>query len=312
MRQENTQLMFRLALRLQTTQEGLSLDDMAEEIGKGRRTAERFRDAMEQIFPLEIAEGDDRIKRWRIRRGYLNRLISFSPDELADLRSARVLMEHEGRIDAADRLTTLEAKIHALMSPKELLRTEPDLEALTEAEGYAMRPGPRPKLDEDLIEKLRDAIKSCRAVRIQYEGRESGKFSWQTVHPYGLLYGHRHYLIAWFPYMEDWRNFPLTNIHAVEVQNEGFTRDPEFSLKEYAQQSFGVFQEEPFDVAWKFTPEAARDAREYIFHPTQILEDQPDGSLIVRFHAGGRREMAWHLHTWGDAVEVLEPKDFWE
>ncbi|PCI41483.1 MAG: WYL domain-containing protein [Rhodospirillaceae bacterium] len=285
---------------------------MAQEIGKSRRTAERFRDAMEQVFPLEIAEGDDRIKRWRIQRGYLNRLISFSPDELADLRTAKALMEQEGRTDAVDRLSDLEAKIQALMSPQELLRMDPDLEALTEAEGYAMRPGPRPKLDEDLIYKLRDAVKSCRAVRIQYEGRESGKLSWQTVQPYGFLYGHRHYLIAWFPYMEDWRNFPLTNIHAVEVQNEGFTRDLEFSLKDYAERSFGVFQEEPFDVVWKFTPEAARDARDYVFHPTQTLEDQSDGSLIVRFHAGGHREMAWHLHTWGDAVEVLEPEDFWE
>ena len=144
MRQENTQLMFRLALRLQTTQEGLSLDDMAQEIGKSRRTAERFRDAVEQVFPLEIAEGDDRIKRWRIQRGYLNRLISFSPDELADLRTAKALMEQEGRTDAVDRLSDLEAKIQALMSPQELLRMDPDLEALTEAEGYAMRPGPRP------------------------------------------------------------------------------------------------------------------------------------------------------------------------
>jgi predicted DNA-binding transcriptional regulator YafY len=34
----------------------------------------------------------------------------------------------------------------------------------------------------------------------------------------------------------------------------------------------------------------------------------PDGSLIVRFRAGGDLEMAWHLYTWGDHVEVLEPK----
>jgi len=31
-----------------------------------------------------------------------------------------------------------------------------------------------------------------------------------------------------------------------------------------------------------------------------------DGSLVVKFRAGGRKEMDWHLYTWGDEVEVLE------
>ena len=62
------------------------------------------------------------------------------------------------------------------------------------------------------------------------------------------------------------------------------------------------------DVVWKFTRKAAVDAREFVFHPTQVMEPQPDGSLIVRFRAGGLQEMAWHLFTWGDHVEVVKPK----
>ncbi len=37
----------------------------------------------------------------------------------------------------------------------------------------------------------------------------------------------------------------------------------------------------------------------------------PDGSIPVRFRAGGALEMPWHLYSWGHAVDVLEPKDFW-
>jgi predicted DNA-binding transcriptional regulator YafY len=29
--------------------------------------------------------------------------------------------------------------------------------------------------------------------------------------------------------------------------------------------------------------------------------------MLVRFHAGGLLEMAWHLMTWGRHVEVIEP-----
>ena len=66
-----------------------------------------------------------------------------------------------------------------------------------------------------------------------------------------------------------------------------------------------MFQEEPFDVVWKFSPEVAEDAKEYLFHPSQKFEEQADGSLIVRFRAGGGLEMCWHLFTWGGQLSVL-------
>jgi predicted DNA-binding transcriptional regulator YafY len=62
------------------------------------------------------------------------------------------------------------------------------------------------------------------------------------------------------------------------------------------------------EVVWKFKPAAASHARAFLFHPTQVLENLPDGSLIVRFIASGHLEMCWHLYMWGDQVEVLAPE----
>jgi predicted DNA-binding transcriptional regulator YafY len=42
------------------------------------------------------------------------------------------------------------------------------------------------------------------------------------------------------------------------------------------------------------------------------LTREPDGSTIVRFHAGGLREMAWHLFTWGGAVRIIAPEELKE
>ena len=36
----------------------------------------------------------------------------------------------------------------------------------------------------------------------------------------------------------------------------------------------------------------------------------PDGTLTVKFRAGGAREMDWHLYTWGGHVKVIKPEDF--
>ena len=130
------------------------------------------------------------------------------------------------------------------------------------------------------------------------------------MHPYGFLYGNSHYLVAWSESEEarDFRSFALSNIELVELLDRAFIRGRRFSLREYGERSFGVFQEKPVDVVWKFSPKAAPDAREFLFHPTQVIEEQPDGSLIVRFRAGGLQEMAWHLVTWGDQVNVIQPR----
>ena len=74
--------------------------------------------------------------------------------------------------------------------------------------------------------------------------------------------------------------------------------------------AFGSFQNEDeyAEVVWRFAPEAAGHAREFEFHPEQSFEDQPDGSLIVRFNAAGHLEMCWHLYAWGNKVDVLEPE----
>ena len=143
-----------------------------------------------------------------------------------------------------------------------------------------------------------------------YRNRSTNRINKRLVQPYGFLFGHRHYLVAFHlnPKAMKFALFSMPNIEGVEDTGDMFERDEEFSLKEFAERSFGVFQEEPFAVVWKFSPEAARNAQEFMFHPTQTSKKQEDGSLIVKFRAGGDLEMAWHLYTWGDHVEVLEPK----
>ena len=160
-----------------------------------------------------------------------------------------------------------------------------------------------------MLEALRKAIKGCQVVTIKYRTRSTGRISQRKVHPYGFLYGHRHYLIAYNLRAGEkgYRLFSLPNIHGVDECSEYFERDDAFDLYEFSKQSFGIFHEEPFDTVWKFSPRAASDARDFIFHPDQILEPQSDGSLIVRFRAGGALEMCWHLFSWGKDVEVLEP-----
>ena len=274
-----------------------------------------MRDAVEVVFPqMEEVETGERTKRWRIPSGSVNRFVDFYPNEIAELQTAVSLFRREGLVVQAELLERLSTKIRALVKPGAKRRFDVDVEFLLETEGLALRPGPRPKVDNQILEQLREGIIASRKMRLHYRSRKTGRLSRQIVCPYGFLYGNRNYLIAYSmnPQTRDYRMYSLSNIDRAEITQWPFQRRDDFSLIAYAERSFGVFQEEPFDVIWKFTPEAARDAREYLFHPTQEIEDLDDGSLIVRFHAGGALEMSWHLFTWGDSVEVLKPKELQE
>ena len=61
------------------------------------------------------------------------------------------------------------------------------------------------------------------------------------------------------------------------------------------------------DVVLRFDMDAARDAGNILFHPSQTSTRNEDGTITVRFRAGGIEEMCWHIVTWGESVTVEEP-----
>lgn len=314
MRYEKAEIVLRIALDMQGSACGLALRDIQHNYGEeplSRRTAERLRDVVERLFPqMELANPGEVPKRWRIPGGHVNGFASITAEEVADLKTAVSLLRLENMHSQAASAEKVLAKLRALMARHTAIRIEPDLEALTEAEGLAMRPGPRPKINREHLRILREATITRRKVCLHYLYRGSRKRGYQTVHPYGFLYGKRHYLVAWseLDRAKDFRNFALSNIDRVELLDETFDRKRDFSINTYAERSFGVFQEKPINVVWRFTPKAADDASEFLFHPSQETERLKDGSLLVRFRAGGLLEMAWHLFTWGSEVEIIKPK----
>ncbi len=300
--------LIRLILELQATNVGLSIDDIADRFGVDRRTAERMRDRVVEIYPEAQTELRDGKKYWSIPGGLSRTLVRWEAHELAALETAVELAERDNRPDHGAALRSLLVKLQALMRPSRAAVLSTDTAALVEGEGLAMRPGPRPRIRTEVLDSLRAAVLACQKVRLHYARRQDGEDVKHKVYPYGFLYGHRHYLVAYSRPAQDFRLYSLANIDHVQTFNEYFERDADFDLRRFATNSFGIFQEKPRDVVWRFAPRVADDARQYVFHPSQTLKDEPDGSLVVRFQAGGLWEMAWHLFRWGPWVDVIQPK----
>lgn len=307
MRYSRAERLIQLALEMEAARGGLTIADIMEKFAVSRRTAIRMRDAVIRAFPqADEVPSIDRHKRWRLPQGTAQVFGGITADDLATLEAAAQAFEKANLEAHAENLRSLGAKVRSILKDQEMRQIDPDLEALLEAEGLAHRPGPRPRIPAATFELLRTAVKSCCKAAFDYAAR-NGKVSRRTVCPLGFLYGHRHYLVA---RDEDdvIKSFSLPAISGLKVLNESFIRDESFDIRSMVSRSFGVYDEDPVDVVWHFNSDAARFAREFVFHETQMLEDLEDGSLIVRFSAGGQVEMAWHLMAWGRSVEVIEPE----
>ncbi len=169
MRYEPSQRLFRLALTLAGTRTGLTLDEMALDLGVGRRTAERLRDTLAGLFPqLDGWDDDARVRRWRLPGGALAGVAEPRAEAVAAVEALGRECATRGEADRAGLLREAAMTLRALMRPAALLRAEPDIAALMEGEGIAMHPGPRPKLDPALLPTLRRAILGVQLVAVRY------------------------------------------------------------------------------------------------------------------------------------------------
>lgn len=302
---------FRVVLLMQARADGLSLDDIVDKFEVSRRTAERMRDAIRDSFPQieELREPDGR-KRWRLPPNSTARLADPTLDEISALNRASEIARKTGDITTADHLEILTDKLRASFTSQKRARLEPDISALLEADGVALRPGPREQISNDIMLALRQAIMAGVWIEADHKARSSGRLSRKAeLGPLALLLGEgRQYLVAYSQWAKDIRLFALTGFEKITLTHRAFDHPNDFVLAKWLDQSFGVWQEELYDVVWRFTAEAAPEARNYLFHPSQVLSDTEDGGLIVSFRSGGLHEMCWHLFRWGGEVEIISPQ----
>lgn len=294
---------------------GVTLDEIRALIERDYRTAQRVVRALRELFSEleEVPDEESRRTRYRLPRSAIAPLLTPTADELAALALAEEMMSKGSGVDQVQALRSLHSKILALIPDERSRRIEADEEALLLAQGHAARPGPRLVRRESVDVAISTALKASSRLRIRYRGWKDSAARDRTVAPHGLLLGARRYLVAvdLAKVGGGVQHFRVDAIEEATVLPEGFVRKEGFDLNAHAARCFGSYQQDDaiHDIAWRFSPSAAPRAAEFMFHPTQTSEQEPNGSLVVRFRAAGLLEMAWHLYMWGDAVEVLSPPE---
>lgn len=305
--------LLRLAELASARYQGVSLTDIETEFAVDRRTAQRMTRALEDMFPhCTTRIDDDRRKFWKLRADDARLMLAqgIRDSELAALELAIRRADRDGAVTEVRALSGLRDRLLAAMPGPHARRAEADAEAVLEAHGFASRPGPQVRIGPDLLGVIGAALKGPHVLAVIYAGgRDPDRL--RRLEPHGLLLGTRRYLVAREAGGDGrMQHYRLDRITQARLEPDSFARDPAFDLTAHAARAFGSFHadHEYAEVVWRFTPAAAPTARDFLFHPTQVMTEEPDGSLTVRFAASGHLEMAWHLYMWGDAVEVLAPE----
>ena len=96
-------------------------------------------------------------------------------------------------------------------------------------------------------------------------------------------------------------------------EGEGFVIDPfvvpeDFNVDEFMQSSFGVFQGEPENIKIWFSSDVAGYIRERIWHQSQQIHPQDDGSIIFEAEVAGTDEIKYWIMNWGSKAVALSPE----
>ena len=306
-RLNKTEEIIELAMMFQNSYCGLCIDDIKEHFECSRRSAERMKALLFDLFPEKIEEvqTNDKKKRWRFIKGTMNSLISFSADDFANLEYLKGLSTNENKQKELDELI---AKIKALTPQKNLQTLDTDVSAILESEGFAIRQYSRVKADKQTLEKIRTALLSFKKIKFSYPINDKTKEI--ILNPYGVIISNKYYLVGFNEYVSDLRLYKVDKIEQLEILEEYFDKDEKFSLAEYCKNSFSIYQEEPIDITLEFDKVVADDVLNYHFHPTQKMKQLDNGNIQVKFKSGGTYAICQELFKWGTNVKIKRPSSF--
>lgn len=183
------------------------------------------------------------------------------------------------------------------------------------ARHYSIRTGASAKTSPETLLVFQQAIQDRHPVDIVYFTAGRGEENQRIVHPYHLFnMSGEWYLIAYDLLRRDIRQFALPRVRTWHIlTKEHFKIDPTFSPEDYFAKSFQAEHGENLvEVVLRFDAYQARYMRERTLHPSQQTEDEPDGSMVVRFKTGGLAEVQRRVLSYGRHVKVLKPQSLAE
>ena len=167
--------------------------------------------------------------------------------------------------------------------------------------------------DVETFHSLTNAIQQSRQLRLLYWSASQNRETDRIVDPLHLsLVDNDWYLIAHCHTRQEVRMFSTVRIRGAKPTGQKFQRPEDFDITKYLGNSFRAVRgdgDQTWHVRLRFGPEMSGRISEKVWHHTQQLEPQPDGSVIMQLQVSSLIEIRRWVLYWGADCQVLEPEE---
>jgi predicted DNA-binding transcriptional regulator YafY len=175
-----------------------------------------------------------------------------------------------------------------------------------------MEKQPRNERQIAISERLANAWVSQHQVTIRYREKEEEESKEFTIEPYYIepaTPGNFGFVIAYCHLSTSISVFKIGCIESVQLDPKRYTIPDNFDIAKYLNLAWGIITDEPVQVVKLcFKPHRSRPVASAIWDTSQVIEPQPDGSLIIMAKVIINNDFRSWILSWGDEVEVIEPE----
>ena len=285
---------------------GKSVTDLADMLGCHSRTVYRDLEALQVAgFPL-YSERINNKSNWSLLSSARRQIpIPFNLTELMALYFSRNMLKSLKNTVFFDSLETLFQKIKTML-PAEYIQYLKRVE-----EGLEVGPKPYKPYGEfgQIIDQVNEAVIQRRFINMTYYSMSRKQTSRRKAAPYKIwFFDSTFYMIGYCQLRKGVRIFAIDRIKEMEITDESFEIPEHFDLETFMKSSFGVFHGDPVMVKIWFSADIAGYIAEKIWHETQHIEYQEDGSILFTAEVAGTDEIKFWILNWGSKAVVLEPQ----
>jgi proteasome accessory factor B len=115
------------------------------------------------------------------------------------------------------------------------------------------------------------------------------------------------YVVGYSRTHGDIRTFKVERIVSAEKRPEAFELPADFDFETLMGSAWGIIWGEGIQVRLRFAADVAWRVRETKWHPSQQIDDLPDGGVEMTMSVASMMELGRWVRSWGDKVEVLAP-----
>ncbi len=292
-------------IRILEARYGATVDEIAEEANVTRRTVYRDLDAIRDAgYPLISEKEPDGRTLYRFMTGFKKLPpITFSLEELMTLYLCRGQLSFLQGTPFQEDLEAIFGRLRSSLPPRSVAHLERIASAATPRfQGIRDYQGKK-----ELLSDLRKALLYQYRCRLSYTPphREATDY---VFDPYTLLFFNNSlYLGGYAHNRKALRLFLVDRVDQVVLLEDRFEVPEEYLAEDLTGSAFGLIEGETYELKVRFGDTVAHLVRERLWHPSQLIEEQADGSLILSLQVSGDKEILSWLYSYLPHVQVLDP-----